>query len=178
MAGPDGVVTTRVALGADAEMGVPERKGVEEVVPGGHALRGWGIAHAFAIAAPGGWIIVDTGDSTKAAAEMRERLDEIRAFVGTPSVEQPAAATVDENLQFVGYLVDPRKAEGKRRAFTSAEGDPRVRRVELRNGVLVVTGAGTKGSTASCARCPGTDHLVIPVRPGDRCRPRRSCVRA
>ena len=73
-------------------------------------------------------------------------LDVIRAFVGTPSVEQLVAASVDENLQFVRYLVDPRMAEGKRQAFTiAAEGDPRIRRVELRNGVLVITDAGAKG---------------------------------
>jgi hypothetical protein len=49
---------------------------------------------------------------------------------------------VDENLQFVRYLVDPRKAEGLRQTFTLAvEGDPRIRRLELRNGVLVITDA-------------------------------------
>ena len=64
-----------MALGANAEMGVPEKKAAEEVVPGVYALRGWGIAHSFAIEAPHGWIIVDTGDSTRAAAEMREMLE-------------------------------------------------------------------------------------------------------
>jgi len=74
-------------------------------------------------------------------------LDAIRAFVGTPRTEQLVAASVDENLQFVRYLVDPRKAEGKRFAFTIvAEGDPRIRRVELRNGVLVISEAGAKGA--------------------------------
>ncbi len=38
--------------------------------------------------------------------------------------------------------MDPRKAEGKRLAFTiTAEGDPQTRRVDLRNGVLVITPA-------------------------------------
>jgi hypothetical protein len=74
-------------------------------------------------------------------------LDAIRAFVGTPSAEQLAAASVDENLQFVRYLIDPRKAEGKRQAITiAAEGDPRIRRVELRNGVLVITNSVAKGT--------------------------------
>jgi len=74
-------------------------------------------------------------------------LDVIRAFVGTPSAEQLAAASMDENLQFVRYLVDPRKAEGKRLSFTIAtEGDPRIRRVELRNGVLVISDADSKAS--------------------------------
>ena len=73
-------------------------------------------------------------------------LDAIRAVVGTPSAEQLAAASVDENLQFVRYLLDPRKAEGKRQVFTiAAEGDPRIRRVELRNSVLVISEAGAKG---------------------------------
>jgi hypothetical protein len=55
---------------------------------------------------------------------------------------------VDENLQFVRYLVDPRKAEGLRQAFTLAvEGDPRIRRLELRNGVLVITDANTSAAT-------------------------------
>ena len=73
--GPNGVVTTRLALEVDRRMGVPDEKVAEEVVPGVYALRGWGIAHSFAIEAPGGWIIVDTGDSTRAATEMREKLE-------------------------------------------------------------------------------------------------------
>jgi hypothetical protein len=55
---------------------------------------------------------------------------------------------VDENLQFVRYLVDPRKAEGLRQSFTLAvEGDPRIRRLELRNGVLVITDANAAAPT-------------------------------
>jgi len=55
---------------------------------------------------------------------------------------------VDENLQFVRYLVDPRKAEGLRQTFTLAiEGDSRVRRIELRNGVLVITDADAAAPT-------------------------------
>jgi len=74
-------------------------------------------------------------------------LDAIRMFVGTPSIDQLAAASVAENLQFVRYLVDPRKAEGKRLAFTiAAEGDPQIRRVELRNSVLVITDADSKAA--------------------------------
>jgi alkyl sulfatase BDS1-like metallo-beta-lactamase superfamily hydrolase len=72
-------------------------------------------------------------------------LDAIRAFVGTPRIEQLTAASVDENLQFVRYLVDPRRAEDQRLAFTiAAEGDPRIRRLELRNSVLVISDADSK----------------------------------
>jgi len=67
--------------------------------------------------------------------------------VGTPSAEQVAAASMDENLQFFRYLVDPRKPEGERLAFTIAtEGDPRILRVEPRNGVLVISDADSKAS--------------------------------
>ena len=74
--GPNGVITTDTALTADARMGITDSKVAEQVAPGVYALRGWGIAHSFAIEAPNGWIIVDTGDSTRAAAEMRETLEQ------------------------------------------------------------------------------------------------------
>ena len=68
-------MTTRTALSADARLGVTATKIAEQVAAGVYALRGWGIAHSFAIEAPNGWIVVDTGDSTRAAAEMREMLE-------------------------------------------------------------------------------------------------------
>ncbi len=73
--GPNGAITTPIALSADKRLGVTASKVAEQVVPGVYALRGWGIAHTFAIQAPSGWIIVDTGDSTRAAREMRETLE-------------------------------------------------------------------------------------------------------
>jgi alkyl sulfatase BDS1-like metallo-beta-lactamase superfamily hydrolase len=73
--GPNGAITTRTALTADERLGVTGSKIAEPVAPGVYALRGWGIAHSFAVEAPNGWIIVDTGDSTQAAAEMRETLE-------------------------------------------------------------------------------------------------------
>ena len=76
------------------------------------------------------------------AAGQPVTLDGIRRFLGTPTAQALIAASVDENLQFVRYLVDPRKSEGLRQTLTLAvEGDPRIRRVELRNGVLVITDA-------------------------------------
>ena len=75
-------------------------------------------------------------------------IDAIRTFLGTPTAQALVAASVDENLQFVRYLVDPRKAEGLRQTFTLAvEGDSRIRRIELRNGVLVITDADAAAPT-------------------------------
>jgi alkyl sulfatase BDS1-like metallo-beta-lactamase superfamily hydrolase len=67
-------------------------------------------------------------------------LDAIRTFLNTPRRDQLAEASLDQNLQFVRFLVDPRKAEGRRLDFTvSAKGDPEIRQVQLRNGVLVIS---------------------------------------
>jgi alkyl sulfatase BDS1-like metallo-beta-lactamase superfamily hydrolase len=75
-------------------------------------------------------------------------VDAIRRFLGTPTVQKLVAASVDENLQFVRYLVDPRKAEAQRQTFTLAvEGDSRIRRIELRNGVLVIFDADAASPT-------------------------------
>lgn len=67
-------------------------------------------------------------------------IDAIRRFLGTPTAKALTVASVDENLQFVRYLVDPRKAEGLRQTCTLAvEGESVIRRLELRNGVLVIS---------------------------------------
>lgn len=73
-------------------------------------------------------------------------IDAIRRVLATPTAEALAAASVDENLQFMRYLVDPRKAEGMRQTITLAiEGDPRIRQVELRNAVIVISDAKAAG---------------------------------
>ena len=74
--GPNGAVTTRAALLANEKWGIGDTKRVEQVTDGVYALRGWGIASSFAIEAPEGWIIIDTGDNTQAATEMRAMLEE------------------------------------------------------------------------------------------------------
>jgi alkyl sulfatase BDS1-like metallo-beta-lactamase superfamily hydrolase len=110
-------------------------------------------------------------------------IDAIRRFLGTPTAQALVAATVDENLQFVRYLVDPRKAEGLRQTFTLAiEGEPQVRRIELRNGVLVITDADAAapdarrthaaGARRLCARhAPAVRGCVEPNRPRARSQP-------
>lgn len=72
--GPNGIVTTALALGVNAALGV-DQKLVTEVAPGIFLLSGWGIAQSMAIKAAKGWIVIDTGDSTRAAQEMRDALE-------------------------------------------------------------------------------------------------------
>jgi len=71
---PNGAITTRVAAEANVGFGAA-KKAVDSVAPGVFHIRGWGIAHSIAIEAPQGWIIVDTSDSTRVAAEMRAALE-------------------------------------------------------------------------------------------------------
>lgn len=73
--GPNGSITTPTALSVNPRLGVPESKVAEQVAAGIYAMRGWGLAHSFAIQAPEGWLIIDTGDSNQAAAEMRQTLE-------------------------------------------------------------------------------------------------------
>lgn len=72
--GPNGVVAAAETFAVNERMGA-DRKVADEVAPGVYQIRGWGIGHSIAVDAPGGWIIVDTGDTTKAAAEMRAMLE-------------------------------------------------------------------------------------------------------
>jgi len=99
-------------------------------------------------------------------------LDAIRSFVGTPGAEHLAAASVDENLQFVRYLVDPRKAEGLRQSFTLViEGDSRIRQVELRNGVIVISDADAAGPTHLKLTRQELAAFVLGTRPASAANP-------
>jgi alkyl sulfatase BDS1-like metallo-beta-lactamase superfamily hydrolase len=93
-------------------------------------------------------------------------VDAIRRFLGTPTAQGLVAASVDENLQFVRYLVDPRKAEGQRQTFTLAvEGDTRIRRLELRNSVLVITDAAAAAPTHLALTRQELAAFVLGTRP-------------
>jgi len=93
-------------------------------------------------------------------------VDAIRRFLGTPTAQILIAASVEQNLQFVRYLVDPRKAEGLRQSFTLAvEGDPRIRRLELRNGVLVITDADAAEPTHLALTRQELVAFVLGTRP-------------
>jgi alkyl sulfatase BDS1-like metallo-beta-lactamase superfamily hydrolase len=67
-------------------------------------------------------------------------VDLLRRVLGTPQKAQLTAAPVASVIEYLRYLVDPVKAGDKRVAFTLAvEGDPAIHRMELRNGVLVIS---------------------------------------
>jgi alkyl sulfatase BDS1-like metallo-beta-lactamase superfamily hydrolase len=69
----------------------------------------------------------------------------VRAGLGTPSVETVMSAPPEDSFQYVRYLVDPRKAEDARLAFTvSVKGTEKPTRIELRNGVIIISQASQK----------------------------------
>jgi len=99
-------------------------------------------------------------------------VDAIRRFLGTPTAQALVAASVDENLQFVRYLVDPRKAEGLRQTFTLAvEGDPQIRRLELRNGVIVISDAQSPAATHLKLTRQDLAAFVLGTRPASAADP-------
>jgi alkyl sulfatase BDS1-like metallo-beta-lactamase superfamily hydrolase len=72
-------------------------------------------------------------------------LDLARVFLGTPDVEKVMAMPLADSFQYVRYLIDPRKAENTRLAFTvSVEGAEKPTRIELRNGVIVISKVSKK----------------------------------
>ena len=73
--GPNGAVTTQVALEANAKWGITEPTAASQVAPGVYVMSGWALGQGMAIEAPEGWIIIDTGDSIRAATEMRAALE-------------------------------------------------------------------------------------------------------
>jgi alkyl sulfatase BDS1-like metallo-beta-lactamase superfamily hydrolase len=66
-------------------------------------------------------------------------------FLGTPDVDKIIAMPLEDSFQYIRYLVDPRKAEDMRLAFTvSVEGTPGLTQIELRNGVIVISETSKK----------------------------------
>jgi alkyl sulfatase BDS1-like metallo-beta-lactamase superfamily hydrolase len=75
-------------------------------------------------------------------------LNIVRGILGAPTVEQLIEAEPAANFEFIRYLVDPRKAEGKNLSFTIAvENDKRLTQIRLRNCVMIVSATNAKGGT-------------------------------
>jgi len=117
---PNGAITTSDMIAANDRLFMTEKRAVE-VAPDVWLLAGWGLAHSMAIRAPEGWIIVDTGDSTRTAQEMRETLE---SAVGGPirvaaillthwHYADGTAAWADEGAELWGHeWLDSNRAAG------------------------------------------------------------------
>lgn len=117
---PAGAITTADVAAANDRLAMTTRQAIE-VTPDVWLLAGWGIAQSMAIRAPDGWIIVDTGDSTAAAQEMRDMLE---AALGEPvrvaaillthwHYADGTAAWDDEGVELWGHeWLDRNRTEG------------------------------------------------------------------
>jgi len=74
-------------------------------------------------------------------------LESVRVLLGTPDVEKLMGSPLEDSLDYIRYLVDPHKAEDIRLTFTIAvDGVQALYKIELRNGVVIVTPSGQNAS--------------------------------
>ena len=93
-------------------------------------------------------------------------VDLLRQVLGTPQKAQLTAAPVASVLDYLRYLVDPVKAGDKRMTFTLAvEGDAAIHRVQLRNGVLVISTAERAGPVHVAASRAQLADFVLGTAP-------------
>ena len=74
-------------------------------------------------------------------------LESVRVLLGTPDVEKLMGSPLEDSFDYIRYLVDPHKAEDIRLTFTIAvDGVQALYKIELRNGVVIVTPSGQNAS--------------------------------
>ena len=67
---------------------------------------------------------------------------------GAVTPEKLAKSPLDDNVQYLRFMVDPRLAEGKRAEFNVSFGNEKVSyAIALRNGVVAITGQPNQGPT-------------------------------
>jgi alkyl sulfatase BDS1-like metallo-beta-lactamase superfamily hydrolase len=95
--------------------------------------RGWYISEALAM------------ENKLKLGKQAVTLELARTFLGTPDIEKVMSMPLEDSFQYMRYLVDPKKAEDTRLAVTvSVEGAETPTRIELRNGVLIISQASKK----------------------------------
>jgi alkyl sulfatase BDS1-like metallo-beta-lactamase superfamily hydrolase len=73
-------------------------------------------------------------------------LDQLRLALSDPGIEKLMSSNLEDSFQMLRYLVDPRKAQDSRAVFTvDVEGAESLRRIELRNGVVVISDVDRSG---------------------------------
>ena len=130
--GPNGAITSRDISEVNDRLAMTEKRAIE-VAPDVWLLAGWGIAHSMAIRAPEGWIIVDTGDSTRAAQEMRDTLEARSGRAGSRggdpvhslALRRRHGRLVRRGRRTLGPRMARQKSHGQRRALARLAGSIR-----------------------------------------------------
>jgi alkyl sulfatase BDS1-like metallo-beta-lactamase superfamily hydrolase len=73
--------------------------------------------------------------------------------LGAVTLEKLAASPLDDNVQYLRFMVDPRLAEGKRAEFNASFSNENVSyAIALRNGVVAITGQPNQGPTIELSK--------------------------
>ena len=78
---------------------------------------------------------------------------EVSQVLGAVTPEKLAASPLDDNVQYLRFMVDPRLAEGKRAEFNVHFVDENVSyAIALRNGVIAITDQPNQGPTIELSK--------------------------
>ena len=81
------------------------------------------------------------------------RFQQMSQVVGAVTPKKLAASPLNDNVQYLRYMVDPRKAEGKLAEFNVTFTDEKVSyAIALRNGVIAITDQPNKGPTIKLSK--------------------------
>jgi len=73
--------------------------------------------------------------------------------LGAVTPKKLAASPLNDNVQYLRFMVDPRLAEGKRAEFNANFTDEKVSyAIALRNGIIAITGQPNKGPTIKLSK--------------------------
>ncbi|MBW2174231.1 MAG: MBL fold metallo-hydrolase [Deltaproteobacteria bacterium] len=73
--------------------------------------------------------------------------------LGAVTAKKLAASPLNDNVQYLRFMVDPRLAEGKRAEFNANFGDEKVSyAIALRNGIVAITNQPNKGPTIKLSK--------------------------
>ncbi len=78
---------------------------------------------------------------------------QLSQILGAVTAEKLAASPLNDNVQYLRFMVDPRLAEGKRAEFNANFTDEKVSyAVALRNGIVAITNQPNKGRTIKLSK--------------------------
>jgi alkyl sulfatase BDS1-like metallo-beta-lactamase superfamily hydrolase len=81
------------------------------------------------------------------------RFQQLSQVLGAVTLDKLAASPINDNVQYLRYLVDPRMAEGKRAKFNVTFTDEKVSyAIALRNGIVAITDQPNNGPTIKLSK--------------------------
>ena len=96
-----------------------------------------------------GWYISEAllhEGKIRVAGHVVTHYQQLSQVTGAVTPKKLAASPLDDNVQYLRFMVDPRMAEGKRAEFNATFTDAQVSyAIELRNGVVAITGEPNQG---------------------------------